>query len=60
LKDHDANLLLQVHDELIFEMRPEEWESLQPKIQSMMESAVTLSVPLAVEIHAGDNWMAAK
>jgi len=41
-------------------MRPEEWESLQPKIQSMMESAVTLSVPLAVEIHAGDNWMAAK
>ncbi|MEX0271815.1 DNA polymerase I [Leptolyngbyaceae cyanobacterium UHCC 1019] len=60
LKDHDANLLLQVHDELIFEMRPEEWESLQPKIQSMMESAVTLSVPLAVEIHAGDNWMDAK
>ncbi len=60
LKDHDANLLLQVHDELIFEMRPEEWETLQPKIQSMMESAVTLSVPLAVEIHAGDNWMAAK
>ncbi|PZV08648.1 MAG: DNA polymerase I [Leptolyngbya sp.] len=60
LKDHDANLLLQVHDELIFEMRPEEWEALQPKIQSMMESAVTLSVPLAIEIHAGDNWMAAK
>ncbi len=60
LKDHNANLLLQVHDELIFEMRPEEWESLQPKIQSMMESAVTLSVPLAVEIHAGDNWMDAK
>jgi len=60
LKDHDANLLLQVHDELIFEMRPEEWETLQPKIQSMMESAVTLSVPLAVEIHSGDNWMEAK
>ena len=60
LKDHDANLLLQVHDELIFEMRPEEWSALQPKIQSMMESAVTLSVPLAVEIHAGDNWMEAK
>ncbi len=60
LKDHNANLLLQVHDELIFEMRPEEWEVLQPKIQSMMESAVTLSVPLAVEIHAGDNWMDAK
>jgi DNA polymerase-1 len=60
LKDHDANLLLQVHDELIFEMRPEEWEALQPKIQSMMESAVTLSVPLSVEIHAGDNWMDAK
>jgi DNA polymerase-1 len=60
LKDHNANLLLQVHDELIFEMHPQEWEALQPKIQSMMESAVTLSVPLAVEIHAGDNWMDAK
>ncbi|MGC8715158.1 MAG: DNA polymerase, partial [Leptodesmis sp.] len=60
LKDHQAHLLLQVHDELIFEMIPAEWETLQTKIQSIMESAVQLSVPLAVEIRAGDNWMEAK
>ena len=60
LKEHQAYLLLQVHDELIFEMIPAEWETLQTKIQSIMESAVQLSVPLAVEIHAGDNWMEAK
>jgi DNA polymerase-1 len=60
LKDHQAHLLLQVHDELIFEMTPAEWETLQTRIQSIMESAVQLSVPLAVEIRAGDNWMEAK
>jgi DNA polymerase I len=60
LKQHHAHLLLQVHDELIFEMVPEEWEGLQTKIQSIMESAVSLSVPLVVEIRAGDNWMDAK
>jgi DNA polymerase I len=60
LKTYEAHLLLQVHDELIFEMPPHEWETLQPQIQSIMESAVQLSIPLAVEIHAGDNWMDAK
>jgi DNA polymerase I len=60
LKDHQANLLLQVHDELVFEVHPSEWELLQPKIKLTMESAVSLSVPLVVEIHAGQNWMDAK
>ena len=60
LQDYQARLLLQVHDELIFEMPPEEWEELQPKIQTTMESAVSLRVPLVVEAHAGANWMEAK
>jgi DNA polymerase-1 len=60
LKAHTAHLLLQVHDELVFELVPEEWAVLEPKIQTVMESAVQLSVPLAVEIHVGDNWMDAK
>ncbi|HEY9619412.1 MAG TPA: DNA polymerase I [Crinalium sp.] len=60
LKEHQANLLLQVHDELVFEIHPSEWEKLQPKIKSAMESAFSLSVPLVVEIHAGQNWMEAK
>jgi len=60
LKDYQARLLLQVHDELIFEVPPDEWEELQPKIQDTMESAVTLDVPLVAEAHAGENWMDAK
>jgi DNA polymerase-1 len=60
LKDYQARLLLQVHDELVLEVPPEEWVSLQPKIITAMESAVTLSVPLKVDIHSGQNWMEAK
>jgi DNA polymerase-1 len=60
LKGYQANLLLQVHDELIFEVPPEEWEELEPQITSTMESAVALKVPLKVEAHAGQNWMEAK
>ncbi|MEB3830149.1 DNA polymerase I [Phormidium sp. CCY1219] len=60
LQDYRARLLLQVHDELVFEIPRDEWEELQPKIKSTMENAVSLSVPLVVDIHAGDNWMEAK
>jgi len=60
LKQRQANLLLQVHDELIFEVPTEEWDSVKVEIQTEMESAVSLSVPLKVEINAGANWMEAK
>ncbi|MEG5185490.1 DNA polymerase I [Microcoleus sp. B4-C3] len=42
LQNYQARLLLQVHDELIFEVPPDEWEELQPKIRSAMESAPTI------------------
>ncbi|MDX2097456.1 MAG: DNA polymerase I [Leptolyngbyaceae cyanobacterium bins.59] len=60
LVDRQARLLLQVHDELVFEMAPEEWETLGPQIKQTMESAVSLDVPLVVEIHSGQNWMETK
>jgi DNA polymerase-1 len=60
LENYQARLLLQVHDELIFEVPPSEWEELQPKIRETMESAVELSVPLMVDVHAGQNWMETK
>ncbi|OKH18618.1 DNA polymerase I [[Limnothrix rosea] IAM M-220] len=60
LKDYEAKLLLQVHDELVFEMPPEEWDELQAKIKLTMENAVSLSIPLVVEINRGANWMEAK
>ncbi len=60
LQSYQARLLLQVHDELIFEVSPSEWEELQPQIRSTMESAVQLSVPLKVDVRAGQNWMETK
>ncbi|MEI2581075.1 DNA polymerase I [Scytonema sp. PRP1] len=60
LQNYQARLLLQVHDELVFEVPPKEWEELQPQIKSVMESAVSLSVPLVVDVRAGDNWMETK
>jgi DNA polymerase I len=60
LQDYKARLLLQVHDELVFEVPPDEWEELQPHIKSTMENAVSLSVPLLVEVRAGENWMETK
>lgn len=60
LKNYQARLLLQVHDELVFEIPPDEWEELQPQIKSVMENAVQLSVPLLVEARVGKNWMDTK
>jgi DNA polymerase-1 len=60
LQGYQAKLLLQVHDELVFEVPPEEWEDLEPQITAVMESAVDLKVPLKVEAHGGPNWMEAK
>lgn len=60
LESYQTRMLLQVHDELIFEMPPEEWEELSPLIQNTMEQALTISVPLVVEMHRGSNWMEAK
>ncbi|TVP64443.1 MAG: DNA polymerase I [Nodularia sp. (in: Bacteria)] len=60
LPKYQARLLLQVHDELVFEVPPSEWEELQPQIKSVMEDAVSLSVPLIVDVRAGNNWMETK
>jgi DNA polymerase-1 len=60
LQPYQSQLLVQVHDELILEMPPAEWEQLRPEIQSIMENAVNLRVPLLVEAKVGKNWMEAK
>lgn len=60
LADYQARLLLQVHDELVLEVPPAEWEILKPIVRSTMENAIALSVPLVVDIHAGQNWMETK
>lgn len=54
-----SRLLLQVHDELIFEIAPGETDALQKIVEEAMEHAVTLSVPLDVQVGLGASWKAA-
>lgn len=51
-----SRLLLQVHDELVFEAPPEEIQVLCSLVKKHMESAMCLSVPLKVDIKLGPNW----
>ena len=60
LQPYQAQLLLQVHDELVLEVPPEELERVRSLIQTTMETAIPLSIPLVAEVHVGPNWMAAK
>ncbi len=52
----EIRLLLQVHDELIFEIKKDKLDYYAPKIQSIMESVLKLRVPIKAEINQGDNW----
>lgn len=51
-----AKMILQVHDELIFDTPPEETERLSKMVVEEMRSAIDLSVPIAVGVAIGDNW----
>jgi DNA polymerase-1 len=52
----DGKLVLQVHDELVFDVPRQEVEVIKALVKEEMEGAVKLSVPLVVEINCGDNW----
>lgn len=56
----DARLILQVHDELIVEARPDCAERAAEILRGEMEHAVQTVVPLSVDISIGDNWLDAK
>ncbi|MGB0894393.1 MAG: DNA polymerase I [Parashewanella sp.] len=55
----EITLLMQVHDELVFEVDAEQAESLQAKICNLMAQAAKLDVPLLAEAGLGDNWQQA-
>jgi DNA polymerase-1 len=55
-----SRMLLQVHDELIFELPSSEQTVLSALVKREMESAAMLDVPLLVEMGVGDDWVAAK
>ncbi|MDX5405248.1 MAG: DNA polymerase I, partial [Bacteroidota bacterium] len=54
-----SKMVLQVHDELVFDARKDELDIIRPMIQEEMEGAVKLDVPLEVEIGEGNNWLEA-
>jgi DNA polymerase-1 len=49
-------MIMQVHDELVFEIPEEELRKALPMIQNEMETVMKLSVLLKVSIHSGKNW----
>jgi DNA polymerase-1 len=51
-----VRLLMQVHDELVFEVRPEALDMAKAEIRRLMEGAALLRVPLVVDIGIGNNW----
>jgi DNA polymerase I len=55
-----SRMLLQVHDELVFEVPPEELETMRALVKDRMERVVELRVPLVVDIGVGPNWLDAK
>jgi DNA polymerase-1 len=54
-----SKMLLQVHDELVFDVYNDELEKIQPMIQSEMENAFKLEVPLVVDLGLGKDWLEA-
>jgi DNA polymerase I len=59
-RDSQSRMILQVHDELVFELHPGELEDVRALVAHEMEHAALLSVPLVVDIGVGDNWLDAK
>jgi DNA polymerase-1 len=59
-KKLESSMLLQVHDELVFECPPDELSELQSLVVHEMTTAVTLDVPLVVDVGTGVNWLETK
>ena len=57
--NYKSKMLLQVHDELVFDVYKPELETIKNLVKTEMENAYKLSVPLDVELDIGDNWLEA-
>jgi DNA polymerase-1 len=56
-KQVKSKLILQVHDELVFDVHNSEEVLIQDLVRQAMEKAVKLSVPMQVELKLADNWL---
>lgn len=54
--EFDAKMIMQVHDELVLEVKTEQLEAFKAKLKEIMEDAAELAVPLIVEVDSGKNW----
>ena len=54
-----TRMLLQVHDELVFDLYVPEQPEVLPLVEEKMKAAIPLDVPMAVEMGVGENWLAA-
>ena len=52
-------MIIQVHDELVFDVKLEEMNVVQGLVKDLMEHALTLDVPLVVDMDMGKNWLEA-
>ena len=59
-KNYKTRMLLQVHDELIFNVLNDELDKVKTIVKQIMENTIKLSVPLEVDIECGANWYEAK
>ena len=57
--NYKTKMLLQVHDELVFDVYKPELDAIKTLVKTEMESAYKLSVPLDVDLDIGDNWLEA-
>ena len=57
--NYKSKMLLQVHDELVFDVYKPELETIKSLVKTEMENAYTLSIPLDVDLDTGDNWLEA-
>ncbi|MGH9173842.1 MAG: DNA polymerase, partial [Vicinamibacterales bacterium] len=57
---HPARMLLQIHDELVFETPKKDAASLITLIRDEMPTAMELNVPLVVDVRIGENWLDAE
>lgn len=55
----ESKMVLQIHDELLFDVIPSELDVLRAIVVESMENVVKLSVPLTVECNHGKNWLEA-
>jgi DNA polymerase-1 len=58
-QDLESQMLLQVHDELVFEVKKKEEKEVRTIVEKLMRNAMKLNVPIVVEIGVGKNWLEA-